>query len=238
MSLISKVKKEYNEIVQLFNMFNIKIESNKTKILDFSYDNLSYDFKINLSSGSYIDIYKNARKNYDYDFLIEDNSFFQFTYVLKEQKIRKLRYAFYECPFNVLSYDLFLTNVVCLDKDEIEKCGLELYDEYQQYISEGNIKSNILSLRYDYDETLYNGLIHPVSHLHIGLNNEIRIPINSLLSPKCFASQTIKYIYYNDWKEAISDKEKLDEYLKVKHLNSILVNDLFNQDEKNDIYLS
>lgn len=59
-------------------------------------------------------------------------------------------------------------------------------------------------LRYDVSGSQYKEGIHPYSHLHVGLHNEIRFPISKILTPEMFAQIAVKMTYPVLWKEKIA----------------------------------
>lgn len=52
-----------------------------------------------------------------------------------------------------------------------------------QFLNEQSLSNQYTVMRYDYDQKGYRPLIHAVSHLHIGFNNNVRIPLNKVISP-------------------------------------------------------
>jgi len=59
-------------------------------------------------------------------------------------------------------------------------------DEFEQYLNEQdlNLKSHVI--RYDFSRKGYNPLVHSCSHIHIGMNAQLRIPCSKILTPLRF----------------------------------------------------
>ena len=66
-------------------------------------------------------------------------------------------------------------------------------------------------------------MIHPVSHLHIGQNNNVRIPLSKILLPSSFVMFIIKQVYWEKFKEYSQNNISfIDDYIseinKVKDI--------------------
>ena len=120
-------------------------------------------------------------KNRDYDFLLEDDSFIQISCSLDGSNgVKVIRYAYYENPRKIKSYDEFINELFpeeFIDYSEEEPLFLR---DYEQYKMEALLKESITPIRYDYDLENFLPIVHPASHIHIGHNNDVRIPINKI----------------------------------------------------------
>ena len=179
-------------------------------------DGVSDEFKKASLSNKYYEAYKIGLENYDFDFLLNDESYFQFQYINKEG-ILEIRYAYFQNPFEYLTYEEYLENEIDLDEinESIESIGNIFEVEYNQFLNEQELTSNYSTIRYDSDFKNYKPILHSVSHIHIGHLNNIRIPLDKILSPLRFVLFTLKHIYYHNWKDKWeNDKEDLITRLK------------------------
>lgn len=175
-------------------------------------DGLSQEFKSASIKEDYGKAYSIGLKNFDFDFLLLDQSYFQFE--LKESNSYvDIRYAFYQNPINYISYSEYVQEQLKeLNLYEMkDDVGSLLEDEYNQYLNEQEMKTNYTTIRYDSDFNTYKPLVHSVSHLHIGHSNNLRIPINKLLSPLSFTLFAIKHVYYLEWKEKVDNNSQFIE---------------------------
>ena len=79
-----------------------------------------------------------------------------------------------------------------------------------------------------------NENIHAYSHLHIGLNNEIRIPVGIQITPLAFTMFVVRHVYYDIWVYAVSNsKVDMNHKLKCEELPS----DLWTDAEKKMLFL-
>jgi len=169
-------------------------------------DGVSYAFK-NASQGSnYFNVFNIGLENYDYDFLLFDQSFFQFEFNYINDGTYEIRYAFFQNPFEYKTYKEFIQDII-FDDDEknIDEVGELFIEEYNQFLSEQEINSNYTTIRYDSDFFNYKPLVHSVSHIHIGHANNIRIPINKIISPLMFTLFVVKHVFYYQWKEMVTN---------------------------------
>ncbi|MCQ6274738.1 DUF2290 domain-containing protein [Bacillus sp. V3B] len=89
------------------------------------------------------------------------------------------------------------------------------YRDYEQLISEAKISNSVTLIRYDYNPKQYISIIYPTSHLHIGHENQERIPMTMVLSLQAFVGFVIRHIYYKKWKKAMSHTDFLELYFSV-----------------------
>jgi hypothetical protein len=233
MSIEANLRDGYKESKILLDDSGIEYFVNNNKKLDFSMANYSTNFLEVFQSDDYPKIYETARKNYDYDLLLGDLSILQFSYLMENHELQKVRYAFYEPPIKVEAYEDFLVKHG-LDVDEI---GDFFYEEWQQTVYEAELKRSVTPIRYDFDLSLYKGLEHAISHLHIGHDNEIRIPVHSIMSPRAFIAFIIRNVYFDKWKALIKQEDYIKRYACLKSHCKPLKVIHFNGEEKKDFYI-
>lgn len=171
---------------------------------DWHLKNHSSEFIAISRENRHTDIYSTAIKNRDYEILLVDESIFQFTYGKDF-----LRFCFIQNPYkhpDILDYinSIYSSEeLIDLKEGEIQSLISSIDDyEYEQFLSEQdfNLESHII--RYDYSQKGYAPLIHSCSHIHIGLNENLRIPISKILTPLKFILFCIKNTYYDNWKKS------------------------------------
>jgi hypothetical protein len=225
---------EVAETLKLFELFRMK------GIKSINDDGVSEEFKSASIQDDYFKAYLAGLNNYDYDFLLQDQSYFQFEFQKTEQFI-ETRYAFFQNPITYISYSEYV-------RKELENMNLEwteedigatLDDEYNQYLNEQELKSNYTTIRYDSDLPNYRPLIHAVSHLHIGHLNNVRIPLDKVISPLKFALFTIKHVYYQEWKKIVDGQLNTlqERLLTSKHGELLLDEEMWRELERLEIFL-
>lgn len=221
-------------ILKEFSLFRMKGIKNLSK------DGVSAEFKSNSIKEDYFKCYSSGLKNLDYDFLLEDESYFQFEYDNSGKNL-EVRYAFFQNPVDYKSYEEFITEVIISSglASSIEEAGSIFEPEYKQFLNEQEIKNKYLTVRYDVDYPNYYPIVHSVSHLHIGHQNHLRIPVNKFITPLRFAVFIIKNVYYREWKTIAESKPHYINQLLRKCSNGevILGNNSWNNIEKLDLHL-
>ncbi|MEH2124324.1 DUF2290 domain-containing protein [Nostoc sp.] len=231
---LTMMEEGFRKSKKILNACNLFQNENYTRGLMFKPSKFSRDFFTLAQNGDYHKLYQLAITNKDYDILLNDYSFFQFSCESNaSNKIVKYRYAYYETPSEFPTYEEFVNE---LGFSYIE-CGEEFFQDYEQVIDEAKLKKTVTPLRYDYDEDLHEPPVHPISHLHLGFQNEIRVPIKYILTPHAFVSFVIRHIYWNKWKDLMSDSKFCSIYY-VKAECKILPEKHFGIDEEKDFYIA
>lgn len=184
--------------------------------------------------------YRVGIENLDYDYLLIDNSFFQFSISFEDHIISEVNYSFYNNPSHFVTYSEFTDLLVrdnIFSEEEITELEDYLLDDYDQFLNEQKLLSSSTLIRYDYDIPNYRQLIHPASHFHIGNKNSVRIPCSKLITPYQFSLFILRHVYYDYWVKLLAGLEDHNMLFK-KNLCSELKNNLWNDIEKNDLYIT
>lgn len=138
----------------------------------------------------------------EYDILLKDDSFFQFERNMRGDQI-VYKYVFMQNPLIKISFDDYCKKYqIDLEYEDID-CIKDIYneDESEEVCKMLNFP---LYIRYDVDDRGYIPNLHSYSHLHIGVSEDIRIPVSKILSPPAFVNLVIKMVYPSNWKHIIS----------------------------------
>lgn len=233
---LSNYNISFNKIENLLKEFGLFRMKGVKKLCD---SGVSAEFKNNSIKGSYYDTYTSGLKNFDYDFLLADQSFFQFEF--KNSPTSEIRYAFFQNPVDLIPYPEYVSQE--LEKYSIEfsveEIGDSLLAEYDQYIAEQEIISNFSTIRYDLDNTNYQPLVHSVSHFHFGFQNHSRIPSCKILSPLSFVVMVIKNVYFESWKTKFQEDKTFVENLikESRRSNTPLLPTNWTPIEKEELHL-
>ncbi|MEN5435291.1 DUF2290 domain-containing protein [Sphingobacterium faecium] len=227
----------FSKVEKALSFFNLLKMKGVKRLIN---DGVSDDFKHASLGNKYYYAYKIGLENNDFDFLLKDESFFQFQFE-KIDDLLEIRYAFFQNPFEYLSYEEFLLHEIDLDtnKESLETVGNLFEQEYSQFLNERELTSSYSTLRYDSDFKNYKPILHSVSHIHIGHLSNIRIPMDKVLSPLRFVLFTIKHVYYNNWKDKL-DKNRCDLMKMLSDCKSgetLLHEDFWTEDEKIELHL-
>jgi hypothetical protein len=178
--------------------------------------------------------YQNAVDTFGYDFLLFDESIIQFSQLKDpDDGSMIIRYTYYECPYNFISYDEYLT----MNGFSYPEVGEEFREEYEQYLSEAKLKTHHNYIRYDYNGKEYQEAVHPASHLHVGLSGSMRIPICMVITPYIFSLFVVKQCYYDRWKYLMTDSAFRKVVQTSKVHCSLLNATEFGEFDKAELYL-
>jgi hypothetical protein len=179
---------------------------------------VSEEFKNASQKGKYFEAYSKGLEKYDFDILLEDQSYFQFEFTAHAESY-EIRYAFFQNPVEYVTYKEYLQAEVSSGnlEEPIEDIGEMFRTEYQQFLDEQETSSVYTTIRYDTDFPNYSPLIHSVSHIHIGHRNFVRIPVDKFLSPLKFVLFVIKHVYYSLWRDLVTTEV---EYVKELYKES------------------
>lgn len=200
----------------------------------------SSEFKKASQKNKHIEIYNAIRENLDYEIVLFDDSFFQFS-----KGKNYLRFSFIQNPsysytkFDYLKILFSDSELYGLSEDEMNALINE--NEFEQYLNEQEINSNLVYIRYDFDKNGYSPLLHSYSHIHIGLSENLRIPSSIVLTPLEFVLFSIKQCYYAEWKlyhESFTFSDFVTKRNNSKKLcPTITDSKIWATDEQNEVYI-
>ncbi len=104
--------------------------------------------------------------------------------------------------------------------------------------TEVNYRKNFTPIRYDLDNNSYKTGVHPAAHIHIGLDNHIRIGLERELTPLAFLLFVIRQMYPRNWENLLesSISKTLPKKLHVELPK--IGNQFFGIHEKSDFYFN
>lgn len=189
---LSKFQVELNEMEKFLRRIKFLEERNFYPREDF--DPSVYRSK------NYIDNWKSLIAENIYTFYLHDNSILHFKV---RDSGKKVNFTFYECPYHCITYNEYL-----IENDLEEEYEEKIFiDYYEVYLHQCKLKENPVMIRYDLDTDSYYEGLHPVSHIHIGNKNQIRLGIQKVLSPKSFLHFILRQHYSPQWKSLIANKD-------------------------------
>jgi len=177
----------------------------------------------------YVDLYKSGLALKHYNFLLKDNSYFQYSLIGDD-----VRLAYLPCPF-VTDNDDFL-----VDLETSFKAELLSWEDYQSLMEEIEERQTIPTVRYEYAEGQYREFLHPCSHFHIGHHSDNRWPVNRYLSPLAFTMIILKKYYQTHWDASADDghtyKNPLNEKMAIERRKCPILYDTFFSDNEKEVF--
>lgn len=218
----------FDECVSLLRTLRLFKEDNRHQGWPYSDGCKEYS-----RSGEYKEIYQQMVDLRDYDLLLCDDSMFQLSISSGESRL-----LYIQNPLEHLTFENFLMSNGFNYTSEtlLELQGL-FHEEYEQARSMMRVNSGATYMRYEVDSRgrQDNENIHAFTHLHIGLNNNIRIPVGLHLTPFAFVIFVIRHVYYDEWAKAI---RKGTVNLDYKKYCESLPENFWTESEKSQLFIS
>ena len=186
--------------------FNIRIKADAVRLLELvgllkqncyiPSDHYSEESKKVSMENDFVKTFDVIQSTFSYDILLKDDSMYQL-----HKSGDDYRYLFiqnYRCK---ISFEEYVTKYnednVAISDEELDFLQeiYEVGDDEKCYVE----RKNPIYIRYDVSGSQYSEGIHPYSHLHIGIGNEIRIPLSIILTPEMFVLFSIKMAYPDKW---------------------------------------
>ncbi|MCK4397850.1 MAG: DUF2290 domain-containing protein [Methanophagales archaeon] len=208
-------------------------KSDLLKSADFYKKPISGEFIRVARVKDFFNAYLTALKNFDYHFLLFDESFLQLEYNRNSTDNVTLRYAYYQFPYDFPTYKEYL-----MERDlSFNEMGYGYKYEYEQALSEAPQKDTFVLIRYDYSEREYSPGVHSVSHFHFGHSNSIRIPSSVIITPLLFTLFVLKQVYSDVWKLLIEESNFHRIYKSSKSKCQNIRMCFFDDLDKKELYL-
>jgi hypothetical protein len=149
---------------------------------------------------SYLDAWRLFYINKAFNFQLGACCLLQFR-MLKKNKKLYLNYVYYECPYDIISYKEFIENEIRADYNQVKDIFI---NEYEDYVQSCDIKETVTPIRYDLNIDNFEEGVHPVSHVHIGHENDLRLGAVKIWKPLSFALFIIRQCHKEAWRELIN----------------------------------
>lgn len=174
----------------------------------------------------YIDRWKLARSNEWYHVRLEDQSLFLF-----DEGGRS--YTYLQCPLDAPSFREYLAQ---LDLELNSANRREHAEAYEMVLSTAAPRSHVIPIRFDADRVGYRRGVHPYAHVHIGLENSVRIGVSRSLDATSFVLFVMRQLYPECWHRLLIRQDTALGRL-VRFQGSALTEDLWHPLDKVELHL-
>lgn len=158
---------------------------------------------------SYRAVYDDCFRSYRFDLALKDQALLDFNRADGGSRRCSLRYAYYDCPLAVETFEEFLRRELGADVDQASFKLEEAHtfrEDYENAICSADLKAGVLPVRYDYEEPLYDPGVHPVSHVHFGFQTNVRVATHRVMTPFSFTLFIVRQVYPEYWKRVLGLK--------------------------------
>lgn len=167
------------------------------KLLDSRNNYPNGGFNLSAVRGlDYVDVWKTHVKHQWYDLRLDDNSLFFFN---KEGD--DANFSYLGCPYLCEPYSEYRT--------KSEFAGFEesfIQELYEDELTSSDVNPKPYYFRYDYEERSYREGEHPVSHLHCGLMENVRIGLSKTMDVMSFSAFILRQVYVHHWSMVLYDE--------------------------------
>jgi hypothetical protein len=154
---------------------------------------VSEAFKVaSMSHAPYEEVFRTGLQERDYNFLLSDYSFLQFTHM--GQRDGGVRYLFCPNPYEFISLAAFVEKFVDAIPEEDDPTEL-----YSQFLSEQPTRFSAPAVRFEVDLESYREAAHPSAHFHFGAHASNRWPAATEFTPLVFGLNIAKMFYNDAW---------------------------------------
>lgn len=133
-----------------------------------------------------------------YNFSINDYSYFHFS-LTKDGNELECRMAFYPNPLSEMDENMTSPQESIIVYQELFANGDINFEELSQALSEVSPKISTPIIRYDVSYKQWKRVLHPVAHIHLGINNPSRIATDKIFTPEFFTMFVIRTFYSQYW---------------------------------------
>ncbi|WP_374151337.1 DUF2290 domain-containing protein [Xanthomonas sp. WHRI 7065] len=160
----------------------------------------------NLRTLSYIEQWKTLIDNKFFHIRMSDHSLFLFG------EGERPSFSYIQCPLEIITFCEYLTSIGLENTPPNRK---EHETDYWYVLETASERKHVTPIRFDYDERGYKTGVHPAAHLHIGLQNQIRLHSNKM-TPLSFVLFVMRQMYPECWTNLIyrSDEKVLSNIIR------------------------
>lgn len=120
-------------------------------------------------------------------------------------------YSFLHCPLEIIPFVEYLSTVLGVENTPENRRSYR--EEYEFLFETSSERNHVTPMRFDYDENGYRTGVHPVAHVHVGLDNQIRLFSNKM-TPTGFVLFVMRHMYPLSWERLIG-RANARQYLRA-----------------------
>ena len=221
----------YNYVTLLLKELGMRKGLQNHKHIPYSKDLITVSKKGDLSK-----LYDYMSENLDYDILLKDDSM-----ITMNMQDGLVKMTFIQRPTKYIEFMNFVSEY---HKDALREFNKEEYlwelynEEYQQHLDTLELNKAALYIRYDEDPDSYKVNTHPYIHIHIGMNNNIRIPSSVEITPLSFTFFILQQVYYDKWvSEFNKQKDAINHILEYSKKDKTISVDAMHWQDNESVFI-
>lgn len=190
---------------------------------------LTADIVSELRAMSYINQWSASRQNEWFHIEMEDLSIFSFTEGATSS------YSYLQCPLDVPSYRSYLNQQGLEYSTQNRREQLE---NYQMLLETAGVKPHLTPIRYDLDPHGYRTGVHPLAHIHIGMDNSVRIGLRKKMTPLAFVLFVMRQAYPESWARLLQHREVENVEKKIRTECDDVDDDRWREHDRLELHLA
>jgi hypothetical protein len=148
-----------------------------------------------LRSMNYLDRWKASVSHEWFHIKMHDHSLFQF-----DEGGVGASFQFMHCPLDVVTFPDYLTTLGYADTPSTRR---DLRPEYQKVLETASERRHVTPIRFDYTNVGYRAGVHPIAHVHVGLDNQIRLGVDRKMNAVSFVLFVMRHMYPRCWERLL-----------------------------------
>lgn len=157
---------------------------------------------------SYVDRWMTSRTREWFHIEMEDLSIFSFS-----EGGQAKSYSYIQCPLDVPSFREYLEQLGLAFTTQNRR---ELTGDYELLLETADLKPHLTPIRYDLDPIGYRSGVHPLAHVHIGLDNNVRLGVRKKMTPLAFVFFVMRQAYPEAWFRLLQHMESKNVERKIR----------------------
>lgn len=176
---------------------------------------------------SYLDQWRLAHSKGWFHVRMHDHSLFLFSEGAAPS------YSYLQCPLVVPSYPDYLHEIGVSNTPENRRRHLP---DYEQVFDTADVRSHVTPIRFDYDPNGYRSGVHPVAHVHIGLDNDVRLACNRM-SATSFLLFVMRQMYPESWVRLLARTQRNRLVSSIRATETRLNDEFWQELDKVELHL-
>lgn len=157
----------------------------------------------------YLDQWRRAIEERWFHVRLEDHSLFLFNDVPGAPT-----FSFLHAPIVVETMREFLA---ARGLDYNQRNREEHSEVYQLALETAVLRKHVCPIRFDFDPVGYRAGVHPLAHVHIGLDNQVRLSARRQFSVESFTLFVMRHMYPSSWEKLLGgmDNPRLERIVRA-----------------------
>jgi hypothetical protein len=178
----------------------------------------------------YFDQWKLASQEKWFHIELEDLSLFLF-----HESEHAASFSFMHSPVSIPSKKEFLSN---LGIENTPQNRRDFSSQYEMVLDTATAKRTVTPIRFDFDAIGYATGVHPIGHIHIGLENDIRLAVSRKMTPTSFLLFIMRHMYPDSWRRLIGHQESRRLESAIRSNCQVMPEEYWQELDRLELYLS